>query len=307
MSHLPAWMALRATAEGWRDTPLPAARRRPRFARRALDNFARLAGILLESAGDDPGVLGRLDPRAKVLGFIWLIVAMTFVHAPATLAIALAGVAAVVVLCRVPLTRLLPVLLGVTAVTTVIMLPAILNVVTPGETLWTLSILDGARLGPWTLPETLTVTSDGLLVAARVLLRTTVCVALALLLTTTTRSSRLWHGLRALGVPQLFVWLLAVMERYLVVLARVAAEIHLAKLSRVWGAVSLRREQAWAAAGMGELFRNARRLGDDVYLAMLARGYTGEPRLLEASRWQGAEWALLSACLLVGSLLVWAG
>ena len=271
MRAIPEWMRPSTGPDGW-DRPvehLPKARRAD-LARRAAGTFAGLLAELLsaEEASAQRGFLQRMDPRAKIIGVAVLVVMATVLHALPALAALYGAAVAVALVSRVPLRRLARVWLVVPLFSVAIMLPAVLNVVTPGR-----SVL--------TLAHGLSITSDGLMVAARFVLRAAACVTLVLLLTSTTRPDRLFRGLRCLGVPRLFVMLLSMMERYLWVLARSAEEIHLAKIGRSIGQGSLRDERVWVAAGMGSLFRRTRSLGHEVYLAMISRGYTGEVHLLQ--------------------------
>jgi cobalt/nickel transport system permease protein len=185
-----------------------------------------------------------------------------------------------------------------------IVLPATLNIVTPGSPVLVLWHSAGYAIGPWRLPDYLAVTAPGLYLAVRFVLRIAVCITLTLLLTVTTRSENLFRGLRGVGVPRLFVMLLGMMQRYLVLLLRVAEEIHLAKRSRSITAGSLREEQAWVGAGVGTLFRRTQALGDDIYLAMLSRGYTGEVHLLDDPRLCAIDFAFLAACLSLAVLML---
>ena len=269
--------------------------RRGNLARKALGSFARLLEELLanEAIAARPGLLQQIDPRAKVLGLLGLVVVVTLVHHLTTFALAYLLCLLLAMLSAIPARRLLHVWLAVPLFSAAIMLPALLNVVTPGHPLLTLWHFAGAHLVRWQVPTVLTITDNGLYVALRFILRTAVCITLALLLTASTRTHRLFRGLRALGVPMLFVMLLSMMERYLSVFVRAAEEIHLAKLSRSMGVSALRSEQAWVAAGMGALFRRTQSLGQAVYLAMVSRGYTGEIYLLHEARWQLRDAAFL--------------
>lgn len=208
-------------------------------------------------------------------------------------------------LSRVPVSRLLRVWLAVPLFSAVIIVPALFNMVTPGHPLLTLWHTAPAHLSH--LPRVLAITDAGMVVAGRFILRTAVCVTLALLLTITTRAHRLFRGLRALGAPTLFVMLLTMMERYLTVLVRAAEEIHLAKISRSLAAQHLRREQAWAAAGMGALFRRTQAMGNAVYLAMLSRGFNGEVYQLDEPRWQLTDWAFLMIAAGAGTIMLLLG
>lgn len=224
-----------------------------------------------EETASRPGLLQRIDARAKVVVAFALIVTATLIHGVVALSALYALCLTLALLSRIPVRRLARVWLVVPLFSVAIMLPATLSLVTPGSPVLTLH-----RANP-----TLVVTDAGLWVAARFVLRAAVCVSLVLLLTATTRPDRLFRSLRVLGVPKVFVMLLSMMERYLWVLARAAEEIHLAKISRSITQGSLRDEQAWVASGMGSLFRRTRALGQEVYLAMISRGYAGEVHLLE--------------------------
>jgi cobalt/nickel transport system permease protein len=237
--------------------------------------------------------LQQIDPRAKVLGLLGLIVVATLVHQLTTLAITYGLCLLLAVFSAIPARRMLQVWLAIPLFSAAFMLPALLNAVTPGHPLLTLWHFAGRHLGPWRVPPALTITDGGLYVALRFILRTAVCITLALLLTTSTRTHRLFRGLRALGVPMLFVMLLSMMERYLTVFVRAAEEIHLAKISRSITTTATRQEQAWVAAGIGALFRRTQALGSAVHLAMISRGYRGEIYLLDEPRWQLRDWALL--------------
>ena len=307
---IPTWMLHRPGPEpAGAAFPLAGVASQPRSMsplRRAVGGLARLLETMLvnEHIARQPGMLQAVDARAKVIGMLGLIVVVTLVRTPSTLVLAYAASLLLAGLSRVPLRNLLRVWLAVPLFSAAIVLPAAFNVVTPGAPLVTLWHLSAKHFGPWALPPALTVTDAGLYVFGRFVLRTAVCVTLALLLTATTRSSRLFRGLRALGVPVLFVMLLSMMERYLSVFLRAAEEVHLAKISRSIARTSLRQEQAWVAAGMGALFRRTQSLGNAVYLAMISRGHTGEIHLLETPRWQLTDWAFLMLAGGFGAILL---
>jgi len=291
MISLPEWMSPRAAP----DLPeLPGVHRSP--ARHTLNGLARLLAAMLgdEAIAARPGLLQRIEPRAKAPGLIGLVVIATLLHSLTALGLAYLLCIALAAASRVPVRRFAGAWLAAPLLSAFIVLPAVLNVVTPGEPLWAF------RLGSWRLA----VTDAGVHFLAIFVLRVAVCVSLALLLAVTTRPAQLFRGLRALGALKIFIMLLMMMERYLTVIVRAAEEIHEAKLSRSIAPGSLRQEQAWVAAGMGALFRRTQKLGDAVYLAMISRGYTGDVYLLDEPRWSWREWAFLAAAIAVGAGLL---
>ena len=301
MTALPEWLRPGARPSGG-VSPRPAAHR---LLRRTLGAMGRsLALLVREDDGPNAGALRAADPRAKLLAAVGLIVVATFLRGMLPLAVCLGLTLALSVAARVPGRRLLPVLIAVPLASAALMLPATLNVVSGGSPLLVLWRTAGGALGPWRLPEIVAITGDGLLVAGRMVLRTTACAALALLLAATTRPQQLLGGLRSLGVPQAFVMVLAMAERYLAVLLRSAQELHLARLARSVAPIGVRREEAWAAAGVGAVFRRTRALADEVTLAMVSRGFTGEARLLRPSRWQRKDWLLMAVAAAVGAALL---
>lgn len=289
-----------------------ARRRRASYVRRALAGFAR--SLASEFSGSHPsqsGPLSRLDPRAKIAGIVVLIVGATLVHGLIPLGL-LFGVAMVLAASGgIGVRRLARVWLGVPLFSAAIILPAITNFVTDGRTIVTLWHFGaGARLGPWPLPDALTITDAGLLVAARFLLRIVDCVSLAFILVATTGPGALVNGLRRLGTPKTFGMVLSMSQRYLALLVRAAEEIHLAKLSRTISLGSVRREQRWVASGMGSLFRRTHRLAQEVHDAMISRGYDGDlrPRAAPGLRYADGVWLIASvavaAALIVSDRLI---
>jgi cobalt/nickel transport system permease protein len=300
---IPEWMRPQcewATGSGTPPVAAAAASHRPRrsFLRRAVAQFARLLAhdLAAEHTAETRGLLQALDARAKLLGMAALLVAVTLLRHPVLSA-------AVVVLClilavasRLPLRAVVQAWLVVPLFTLAIIAPSALNVVTPGAPVahvW--SFGTGAHLGPYALPEEITITQPGLFVAARFLLRVLACMSLVLVIAATTRPTLLLTSLRSFGVPRVFVMVLAMMYRYVSLLVRTAEELHLARMSREISAGRIGAERRWVASGIGFIFRRSRRLGEEVYRAMVSRGYEGEARRLRPQRLRWRDGLYLAA------------
>lgn len=302
MGSLPEWMVLNA-----HELPLtvPARRGALTFARKGLGEIIGAAALLLgPRVRDSRGWLAHLDARAKVLGFLGLLVTTTFIQGLLPLAFALCAAWALALAGGVNLRRMALALLAVPLFTMAVAAPAALNVVTEGTPLWVLFRLGGGSWGPWNLPEYLTITDRGVYVAIRFTLRSMACVSFGAALAASGNPQDLLRGLRGLGVPAAFVMVAGMMARYLSLLLESVEQIHLAKLSRSIGGIGVRREQAWAAAGMGELYRRSRRLAEEVTEAMVSRGYTGETRTLAAARWCWHDILFLVVCGALAAVLL---
>jgi cobalt/nickel transport system permease protein len=179
---------------------------------------------------------------------------------------------------------------------------ATLIVSRPGAPLFSIA-LGGLRL---------TATDAGLAAFAAVLVRSWLSVQAALLLTATTPFPALLQALRSLGLPALLVSILGFAYRYMFVLVDEAGRMLRARDCRS-AALPGRRAGgtlAWRATVTGRmagtLFLRAYERSERIYVAMLARGYDGEPRALGARRLQTTEQGLLlvGAALLAGIVLL---
>lgn len=305
MNTLPEWMRPASAPDISFPCEQGKRKRKMNPVRRGLAGFA---GLIAEFLADDTvassGLMQGLDARAKVIGIIGLIVVATFLHTFPALIICLGLCAVLAFASKVPVRRFMGVWLAAPILTSAIMLPAMLNIVSPGKSLFTIWHLSNNHFGFLTLPKILSVTDAGFLAAGRMILRTLACVSFAALLAATTRRIQLFRALRMLGVPPIFIMLLTMMERYLVVLIRAAEEIHLARLSRSVGTGRLGQEHKWVAAGIGSLFRRTNTLGHAVYRAMISRGYTGEAYMLYEPKWHRRDFVFLAALAIFSGLML---
>jgi len=252
------------------------------------------------------GWLSGYEARAKIVAAVMLIVAVSLLHGLIQVAASAAVASLIALSTGLRGRRLAPLWLGVPFFTLALALPAALNLITPGQTLWVLLTPAAGRLGPWPVPEQIAITLPGLIVAARFFLRTIACVACALTLTASTDPAALVVGLRRLGLPRVFGMVLTMMQRYLVVVLRAAENLHLAKLSRTLGPETVGQGQRWAASGMGMLLLSSLRLAEGVHRSMVARGYDGEIRTLCAPRFGRRELRLvIASAALAATLVLW--
>ena len=273
--NLPEWYSNTA------DCDIPAADRQkgrnPLSARKALASIGEVLAGELSGANRTESWLCGIEPRAKILGILALVFGATLLKDLLPLAILLCLTLVLAVSSKLTFRRMARLWLGVPLFSAAIILPAALNIVTPGSavlTLWQFG--ENARLGAWHLPSSLTVTHPGLVIAVRFILRSVGCITLTAVLVSSTDSSVLVNALRRLGMPRVFGMTLAMMQRYMSLILLTAEEIHLAKLSRTISSKSLRNEQRWVAAGIGVLFGRTYRLAEEVRQAMVSRGYDGD-------------------------------
>jgi cobalt/nickel transport system permease protein len=292
---LPDW--LQGRSEETNPPVEPNAPQSNAFIERTLAELSAGAAktLLEERYTRQNGLFQSLDPRAKVISVLGILVVSALVRSPLTLLLIYLGTILFGVASRLPLALMLRrVWLSVPLLVGAIALPATLNRVTPGR----------EALLLWEDPR-LSITQPGLHVAAVLTLRVAVAVACANLLTLTTRWNDLLFALRTFFVPRLFVSVLAMTYRYLLVLLQTAAEMFIARKSRTVGQTSNVEGRSYIGTSIGALFGKTVALSEEVHAAMLARGYTGEAMTLTRLRWKPLDtlWiggTALLACAVLG-------
>ena len=80
-----------------------------------------------------------------------------------------------------------------------------------------------------------------------------------------------------------------------------------ARQTRLVGPLEPAQQRRLAASSVGVLLNKTFQLSGEVHIAMLARGFRGELRLLEDPRLKGFGWLQLLALLALASSIVWLG
>jgi cobalt/nickel transport system permease protein len=270
-------------------------RRRESFVAKTIAGAGGVlqAALFSEDVARERGLLQRLDARVKALALVALLVGVGLVH---NLELLVAAYLATIVLARASALGIgffvRRVWLFIPIFTGVIVLPATLDLITPGEVVVP-------------LPFGLGLTRQGLTAAALITVRVATSISLVLLVTLTTPWSRLLAAVRALGVPRLFVLVLGMAYRYLFVLLAAVQDMYVARRAR---AIAPERDhrggRAFVGATAGALFGKAHVLADEVHQAMTSRGYRGDARTLDRFRVTAADVVALAAVAASVVLLV---
>jgi cobalt/nickel transport system permease protein len=303
IGRVPAWLLAPPAAAGLAQAS-QAHRARRAFSSRLLHTLA--AWLERAMSADElarrRGLLQRLDPRVKLVTLMAFIVTAALAVRLSVLAVLLAVAVALVLSSRLGLRRFaLRAWTFIPLFTALIMLPTLFGVVTHGPALVTFWS-HGAPF--WPLPHHLAITRTGLLVFARLLLRVTVIVSYGVLLTLTTPWADLLKAMRALGVPRGLAFVLAVAYRYVFTLVHLVQEMAVARTSRQVGPVSTSEDRRFLTGTVATLFGKSQAVSEQVYQAMISRGYTGEVRTLDT--WQlrrlDVVWAIAVAAALTALL-----
>jgi cobalt ECF transporter T component CbiQ len=267
--------------------------RRRTFERIAHDLVGALVhGDEAEAVVSRRGLLQGLDPRAKLVACLSLILGVVLVHslwALLGLLLLALGLAAVSGIGPGRLAK--QVWIGVLLFTGVIALPSLFLV--PGDPLWQVPGLH------WQ------VTEQGARSAAFLVGRAEVCATLAALLVLSTPWMQVLKALRALGVPVVVVAILGMTHRYIFVLLQTALQMFDARRSRMVAPMSGAQRRQVVVGAAGVLLAKSFHLASEVHLAMVSRGYRGEVHLLTELRMRRRDRVVLLTALALPLVILW--
>ncbi len=262
---------------------------------RTLEELLRVAerSLHAEETARRGGLLQGLDARAKWIGVAGFAVAAGLARSFEVLGALFVGALALGLLSRLRLRELalrawLPALLF----TALVGGPALL--LTPGPP------LPG-------IPSALGISAVGARSVGLLLLRVETITSFTLLLVLTTPWARLLAALRSLRVPATVVVILGMTYRFLFLLLASAHDLFLARRSRAVGRLPPREARQLFARTTGVLLSKTMATSQQVYLAMVARGFTGEVRLLDPLAMHGRDWVAVAASLAASGAAVWTG
>jgi len=263
------------------------------FLSRNIAGFSQALESVI--AADDlsrqPGLLQGLDSRTKAASFLLLVVTAGLLRNLVLLGGLFAISLVLVYLSKISLTFFLKrVLLFIPLFTAVVAIPALFT--TPGTSLWYI----GSHVS---------ITQQGLLSAAFLLVRVTDSLSLGILLVLTTRWTDLLAALRWFRLPALIVSIVGMTYRYIFLFLHTANNIFMARRSRTIARFSGAANRHWLAPVLAVTLAKSQHLGEEVYLAMLAHGYSGEIVTLDDLQACGRDFLWLAATLVIVITLLW--
>ena len=256
------------------------------FLDKTIGDVASLVknSVFLEEYASRKGLLQRIDPRVKVLTMAVLLISVSLLKYPLLIGGLYLFILILAMLSEIPLKFfLLRVWLFVPIFSGIIAIPALFNVFVPGEPVLILAKFQGKwSIGPIKIPEVIAITKQGSMAALIFVMRVATSVSLVVLLVLTTRWSYLLKALRVFCVPQIFTFIISMTYRYIHLLLRLIEDVLLAKKSRVIRKSSVGEGQRWVSSQMGTMMKRSLKMSEDVYSAMVSRGFTNEVRVVDS-------------------------
>lgn len=276
----------------------PRDRRRQDFVAKTISGVTEAIerSVYTEEFARRDGLLQRVDPRVKVGVFV---AAVLIAGLARSLPVILGLYAAAALLglgSRLPASLLFKrILVGIPMFAGIVALPSLFLI---GGT----PLLDVARMGP----VHLAITGNGLMSFVIFVSRVTASVTLAALLVVTTRWSDLLKAMRVFRVPEVFIVVLGMTYRYIFLFLKSLENLFLARASRTVGVSTEQERRRWIGTSMGTMLGKSFKMSNDVYQAMVARGFTGDVRTITNFAMRDEDWLFMaaSAVILASALLL---
>jgi cobalt ECF transporter T component CbiQ/cobalamin biosynthesis protein CbiM len=268
-------------------------RTRGSFVQKTLSGGATLMrqAMFGEDIATGPGLLQRIDPRVKLVTMLSVLIGTALVRNIEVLLALYAVTLLLAVASHLKLSFFIKrVWLFIPVFTGVVVLPATLNIVTAGHIV--------IPLGHWWFGRRIGMTSEGLHSAALIVSRVAVSISIVVLLTLTTPWAKLMAALRAIRVPRMFIQIMGMAYRYIFYLLGSVDDMYTARKSRMVGAdTEVKAGRAFVSATAGALFGKAHSLSEEVYMAMVSRGYTGNAVSIDTFEVRALEAVWVAACV----------
>ena len=218
--------------------------------------------VVTEDLGRAPGLFQGLDPRIKVITLVFFIILVGLAQSLLILIPVFIFTLLCIMLSKVPRVLFLKRLfIFIPIFTAVIAIPALF--ITPGIPLLSL------------VGKTI-ITQQGARSAGFLVMRVVDSLSLGLLLVLTTPWTKLLAALRWLRLPSLIVAVLGMTYRYIFLLLHTTNTMFLARRSRIIGGFTGDENRRWLGRALVIAMMKSQYLSEEVYLAMLSRGYQGE-------------------------------
>jgi cobalt ECF transporter T component CbiQ len=290
--------------------PVPHGAARPRrgssFINKAVEHVAEVmrSGMINWELSSRDGLFQRLDARVKILFLAFFVIIVSLkktIFAELTIGLVVLLLTIASRLNPVSLYRrvfLLSFIFGF-----LIALPSACNVFVQGTIIFPLFDLPRSyNVWIYHVPSRIGITEEGLRSLVMLTLRVMNSLALSFLVFSTTPFPEIVRALKVFRIPDAFLMTITLSYKYIFIFARTVHDMHLAKKGRLLGAERDSEARKWIADRMAVMFAKSRHRCEEVYKAMVQRGFTGTITIQGYRNMTSRDW-LTGAALLISGVL----
>ena len=265
------------------------------------------AGFMNVGQETGKGFFRSLDPRLKVLFLVFFVIIVSLKRDIFPEVIIALFMALMVALSHVDFWRFYRKIIGLTFFFGFcIAFPSAFNVVTPGEVIVPVATLAQAYdFWIYHIPREIGLTRQGIEGVVMLCLRVMNSLTISLLVIHTTPFHKIMKALQIFRVPGTFLFIITLSYKYIFIFAKTLENMYLARKSRLVGAVKNHEARMWIAGRIAFIFRKARARYDEVFRAMVARGFTEEVKFSDFGALTRMDGYAGCFFLLTGIVFLW--
>ncbi len=249
----------------------------------------------------------KIDARVKVLFLIFFIIIVSLKKDILAEALIGAFLFILMLVSRLNIFRLYKRILFLAFIFGfLVALPSAFNFITRGEIVLTvLRMPKPLSLWIYMIPAEIGLTREGLYGVIMLTLRVANSLAISFFVLNTTTFTEIIKALKILRIADGFLMILTLSYKYIFIFARMAEDMHLAKKSRLAGQVNNTDARRWIAGRMALIFKKTQLRCEDIFKAMLCRGFSNRIMIYGVGKLQARDWLAGVTFSLVGALFLW--
>jgi cobalt/nickel transport system permease protein len=279
------------------------------FIDRTILNSARAAKSIYSQAenASEEYLLQKINPYIKLISLIYFVFIISIAsHLKAQITITL-FIFSLYLLARLKIFEVFKkIFLLVFIFGFIVVLPASLNIVTPGKIIFNI-ITFNKPLHFWiyTIPQNIGFTENGFKVVLLVFLRILNSVSFALLIVFTTSFPSFIKSFKILGVPDTFLMIISLAYKYIFILSRTIEETYFALKSRLSGNIRNSKIRELISGRIFFIFKKSMIIYESTYDAMVSRGYQGKIILHSQKKLSSFDFVALSIIVASGICIIY--
>ncbi|HVO67244.1 MAG TPA: cobalt ECF transporter T component CbiQ [Syntrophales bacterium] len=253
------------------------------------------------------GLFRNLDPRVKVLFLIFFVITISLKRDIFSEVIMASFMLLMVAVSHIDIRRFyLKIIVLTFFFGFLISFPAALNVVTPGEVVLPVFELSHSYdFWIYHIPREIGLTRQGIDGVIMLCLRVMNSLTVSLLVFYTTPFHKIIRALQIFRIPDAFLLIITLSYKYIFIFAKTMEDMYLARKSRLVGMLRNNEAGIWVAGRMAYMFRKTMSRYEEVFRAMVSRGFTEEVKISDLGKLGVVDGLAGCFFLIVMTFILW--
>ncbi|MGZ3525743.1 MAG: cobalt ECF transporter T component CbiQ [Thermodesulfobacteriota bacterium] len=183
--------------------------------------------------------------------------------------------------------------------------PSAFNFVTKGEMILPVATLSRPYdFWIYHVPATIGITKEGMFGVAMLTMRVINSLSLSFLVLYTTPFPEMMRALKVLKVPDTFLIIITLCYKYIFIFSKTIEDMYLAKRARMLREDDNKKAREWIAGRLALIFRKTQLRCEEVFRAMVGRGFSDSIKLYGFEKMRAMDWASGAILFSVGLLFL---